>query len=494
MSDSKRFFSIKKKMYIFVIFAVFAVAVGVSMIAYTTSVDSIDSYYKKAASDNARNIASVVDGDYLAKLRTELETDEYQQIRDRSEQEENDQIIEDYLKEKGLWDKFDETREFISAYLANMADMKYIYIVAERGSDATEDMYIITDNSGELCEAGYYEEREQELRGIDLANLPEPTISNGQWGWLCSDFKPVYDSSGKCVCLVGCDYDMEDVMKERGQLLVYIIIGSLMFTVTVLAVSVLFINKVVVKPLDKMTSEMKKFDPSGHISYEEAGVIELNIKSHDEINEIYQGIRSMQINIIDYLNDLSVLIEDKHKAERDIEDKDRQIGRLNEETYKDALTGVGSKSAYVKKIDELNMAITQGDVELALVMVDMNHLKQVNDDFGHKAGDKYIIGCCHMICDAFKHSPVYRIGGDEFVAILQGTDYDNRREIFDKLRADFLESYLNTEVDLPFRYSAALGMSEKTADDTTLEFVFRRADKAMYNDKLAFKDKYGSYR
>ena len=62
------------------------------------------------------------------------------------------------------------------------------------------------------------------------------------------------------------------------------------------------------------------------------------------------------------------------------------------------------------------------------------------------------------------------------------------------IRADFLESYLNTEVDLPFRYSAALGMSEKTADDTTLEFVFRRADKAMYNDKLAFKDKYGSYR
>lgn len=490
----KRFFSIRIKMYIFVFLATFTVVFGVSMIAYKTSAKSIDDYYKQASSNNAKNVASSVDGDFLAEFGKVLATDEYQQLREKAEEEDDEQAIEDYLKEKGVWDKFSEIRGYISKYLRNISDMKYIYIVADTDKDATEDMYLITDDTGELYETGYIEEREAELCGYDLEDMPEPTISNGVWGWLCSDFKPVHDKNGDCVAIVGCDYAMDDVMNERYTMLISIIIGSLLFSVTVLAGSVLFINLVVVGPLDKITAEMKHFTPSEHMSYEEAGVIELKIKSHDEINEIYQGIRSMQINIIDYLNDMSVLMEDKQKAERDIEDKDRQIGRLSEQTYKDALTSVGNKSAYIKKVDELNAAINDGSAEFALVMIDLNHLKQVNDDYGHKAGDQYIIGSCRMACEAFKHSPVYRIGGDEFVVILQGADYNDRREIFDKLKAGFAESYSRTDADPWCRYSAALGMAEKASDDSTAELVFRRADKAMYNDKMAFKNKYGSYR
>ena len=50
---------------------------------------------------------------------------------------------------------------------------------------------------------------------MDLTAMPEPTISNGDWGWLCSDFKPVYSSDGECICIVGCDIGMNDVMAER---------------------------------------------------------------------------------------------------------------------------------------------------------------------------------------------------------------------------------------------------------------------------------------
>lgn len=44
---------------------------------------------------------------------------------------------------------------------------------------------------------------------------------------------------------------------------------------------------------------------------------------------------------------------------------------------------------------------------------------------GHQAGDEYIIGACRIICNKFKHSPVFRIGGDEFVAISEGEDYEH---------------------------------------------------------------------
>ena len=127
-------------------------------------------------------------------------------------------------------------------------------------------------------------------------------------------------------------------------------------------------------------------------------------------------------------------------------------------------------------------------------MIDMNNLKQINDDFGHKAGDLYIKGCCRLICEAFKHSPVFRIGGDEFVAVLQGQDYENRSEIAEKLRSNFAEAFAQQELDPWLRYSAAVGVAEYTDEDNSFEQVFKRADQMMYEEKKQFKQKYGSYR
>lgn len=493
MKKENRIFSIKTKMYIFVVVTVIAVAFGTSAIAFVMGVGQIDNYYKQATSDNARNVASSVDGDFLAELRPIIESDDYQKLREQAEEDEDEQAVEDYLKDKGVWEKYSETRKYISNYLSNMKDMKYIYIVAHGDKDAKLDMYLISDDSAPLTETGYYEERESELLGMDLTKLPEPTISNGDWGWLCSDFKPVYDSAGNCVCIVGCDYAMNKVMQERRELLIYLIAGSLVFTVIVLTGAVLFINKVIVNPLHMMTKEMKKFTPKTNSNYEEAGVIDLGIDSRDEIGEIYQGIRTMQISTLDHLNDLLSLQEDKLKAEKDIEDKNRQIGQLSIETYKDALTGVGNKAAYIKKAEELNQSLREEPTEFALVMIDVNNLKFINDEYGHKSGDMYIKGCCRMICEAFKHSPVYRIGGDEFIVILQGSDYENRKLITEKLKSDFQKSYAYTDTDQWLRYSAAVGMADNGSGDN-VDFVFKRADKSMYEDKLRFKQEHGRYR
>lgn len=155
------------------------------------------------------------------------------------------------------------------------------------------------------------------------------------------------------------------------------------------------------------------------------------------------------------------------------------------------LTGVGNKAAYIKRTEDFTVDDPKA---FAIVMVDMNDLKMINDKYGHKSGDIYIKGCCRMICEAFKHSPVYRIGGDEFLVLLMGSDYDNRRSIFEKLKADFAESHLRTDVPPWNRFSAAVGMAEKASDDMTIDFVFKRADKAMYENKSEYKKKYGTYR
>lgn len=99
-----------------------------------------------------------------------------------------------------------------------------------------------------------------------------------------------------------------------------------------------------------------------------------------------------------------------------------------------------------------------------------------------------------MVCEAYKESSVFRIGGDEFVVVVQGSDYKARHEIFDDLKESFEKSYKQSDKDPWLRFSASLGMSENASGDTTVDLVFRRADKAMYKDKKQFKLMHGSYR
>ena len=486
--------SIAVKLYIFIIVTVLAVSVGTAILAYRINADQIDRYYKQVSLDSARNFASLVDGDYLAQLRKEVESDEYQALRETAEENDDESVIRDYLEQHGLWDGYVRTRASLMRYLNNMDAVKYLYLVAWGGPDALYDMYLVDDEDNPLYETGYYEEREEELRGIDASKEVEPTISTGDWGWLCSAYVPVYDSKGELVCQAGCDFGMDDVMAERHRALMYTIAAAVVLTGIALIFAVLLINRLVVSPLNSLTAEMKKFRPSVNADYEEAGVADLKFNRHDEIDELYNGIRSMQVNIVDYLNDMELLQKDKEKAEEDIRTLDEQIGQISKEVYVDVLTGVGSKAAYIKMSGELSRELREGDVAFGIVMVDMNDLKKINDEYGHRNGDLYIKGCCRMICDCFKHSPVYRIGGDEFVVILQGPDYDNRLKQVEELKNSYAQSQGDQQAEPWERFSAAVGMAELASDDYTVDLVFKRADKAMYMDKQKYKKEHGTYR
>ncbi len=494
MTNSQKHFSIGKKMYLFIVATILVAVFGTAGISYNISVNQIDRYYKNITYNSAQNFASLLNPEFFAALKEVALSEEYQEIRDKAEEEDIEQPIEDYLRKEGLWEDYQNSRNLLVKYLRNMQDIKYLYVVVFGDADALYDMYLMDDDENPIYATGYYEVREVEFYGVDSSQRIEPTISNGDWGWLCSAYAPVYAEDGSVICHVGCDFDMEEVMTERQHFFMYIALGALILTIFILVGAVFFVNKTVINPLNAITLEMKKFTPSENTSYEKSGVVQMDIHSRDEIEDIYQEIRSMQIRIIDYLNDLSVLQKDKEKAEHDIKDKEEQIGKISQEAYRDALTSVGSKIAYVKKSEELNEKIVQGTAKFALVMVDLNDLKKINDNYGHKAGDMYIKNCCHMICEVYKHSPVFRIGGDEFIVILEGTDYDNRLQHLQQLKNMLEKTYTQKDADPWEQCSASLGMAEPAFDDNTVELVFKRADRAMYEDKKQFKEKHGSYR
>lgn len=147
---------------------------------------------------------------------------------------------------------------------------------------------------------------------------------------------------------------------------------------------------------------------------------------------------------------------------------------------KDLMTGVKNKGAFEGKCQELMQQLNDGHVEFAIVMCDVNGLKKTNDTLGHEAGDLLIKGVCHIVSTIYTHSPVYRVGGDEFVAVLTGEDYQRRDELLKLAR----ESALNNEEGVSF----ASGMATyDEGTDKDVQSVFNRADEEMYKNKVAMK-------
>lgn len=149
---------------------------------------------------------------------------------------------------------------------------------------------------------------------------------------------------------------------------------------------------------------------------------------------------------------------------------------------KDSLTGVRNTHAYTEYESALNQKIQNGEIrELAVVVCDINGLKLTNDTLGHAAGDQLIKDACALICEYFVHGAVFRIGGDEFVVLLQNKGYETVKETMSDLNQKIESNITENGVVV------AAGYSVLEAEDQQVRDVFERADKKMYARKQELK-------
>ena len=163
--------------------------------------------------------------------------------------------------------------------------------------------------------------------------------------------------------------------------------------------------------------------------------------------------------------------------------RERELHLAREKANRDALTGVKSKHAYDEAVLGINREISLGEsVPFAVAVCDVNGLKHVNDTMGHEAGDSLIKDASRRICEIFKHSPVFRIGGDEFIVIMKGKDFERRQDLVGQMEE------INQQNKKEGGVIVACGYSDwQAGEDTAIEEVFRRADAEMYNNKTNLK-------
>lgn len=155
--------------------------------------------------------------------------------------------------------------------------------------------------------------------------------------------------------------------------------------------------------------------------------------------------------------------------------------------YRDSLTNVRNKTAYDKFMHDFANKLERGEVKhFGIVALDVNNLKKVNDNFGHDRGNELLQNACNLVCKTFVHSPVFRVGGDEFIVVLVNNDYENRENLLTLLKVNMAQSEIFSN-DPWEQISIAAGLADYIVGEDTISDVEKRADSAMYKNKKEMK-------
>lgn len=122
-------------------------------------------------------------------------------------------------------------------------------------------------------------------------------------------------------------------------------------------------------------------------------------------------------------------------------------------------------------------------MEFGICMFDCDNLKVINDKYGHEKGDVYLKTAAKAICEVFQHSPVFRIGGDEFTLILLNEDFKNRTELINlfKVNCNTVNEQAKNDWE-QIHISIGCAVSE-LSNMASVDDVLRKADQLMYENK-----------
>mgnify|MGYP000134358869 CR=1 FL=1 len=469
-------FSLRAKTIILIIL-IAAILGGAGLILTGQFINRIiDESYENTADGLAHTLSVTIDSESAQKLTEEIFSI-YHSIDNKVLSDDwGSPEFDEYISK---FSHLEETEEFQSLLkqlrdVQAVNDVDCLYLGAV-DPDLKHMIYIVDAAEEDACPPGCIDPLYEENWGLitDPARGFPPYITDTEpYGWLVTAGAAVYNDAGEVVCYSLVDISMEAIRSQQSHFIWLYTIILVALTLIVCIIAILIVNHIIIKPINKLSSA------AAHYSREEQDKIDhLEIKTNDEIQSLYTSIKQMTHDINDYIDNLMATTNELVKT-RKTSDK------MNELAHTDALTGVGNKLAYDQKAEQLSKEMQSGSAQFGIVMVDLNYLKKLNDNYGHEKGDMAIKKISSIICDVFGHSPVYRLGGDEFAVIAEYRDYED----IDDLVKEFKDTVSGAEGQPWEKVDAAIGYAIYNGNETVAE-VLRRADRNMYEHKKSMKSK-----
>ena len=241
----------------------------------------------------------------------------------------------------------------------------------------------------------------------------------------------------------------------RAENLFFQLLFYLLFFITLaIGITIIFARRLI-RPLQELNVAAKQI-AAGDLS------VSITHQSKDEVGTLAESFRQTAAHLNKYISSISEL------------------------AYRDSLTGVKNKRAYTEftaNLDKISNPL------YVVIVFDINDLKTVNDTFGHDLGDIMISDACRIICNNFKKSPVFRIGGDEFTVIAENSEYNNYPTHLYMLDETIRQYNSSAENAIPISIAYGSAIFDKELD-TAYADVFKRADTTMYRNKELMKQKH----
>ncbi|AGB73192.1 putative diguanylate cyclase (plasmid) [Rhizobium tropici CIAT 899] len=165
-----------------------------------------------------------------------------------------------------------------------------------------------------------------------------------------------------------------------------------------------------------------------------------------------------------------------------IRELDRKIEQLRRQAYTDPLTGLGNRHWFNEAAAREISRAARDKTPLALILLDLDHFKRINDEYGHDVGDKVLMAAGATIQDCLRpHDVAARIGGEEFSIVLANTNLDTAVEIANRLKTRLERIIINP---LPNgRVTASFGVYQADPAKQSLKTMLKAADHQLYSAK-----------
>lgn len=326
--ERRKRISLSLKLNITTVIMILLVTLGLLQVSYTAHRHRLDATYYAWAVAGARKAVEQEIPALVRHFRETVDTEEFREVYARAQAEENEEVLLDWMRRQpGFlaytldesvlpvnsdpqmeeWDSLLFDYEAMRDSLGIVQDDAAIAYVALEYARDGEVWFLADQRSGPFLIGTLDDEVPDKAREGGSESIP-PTLYESRYaeaGWLCTAYEPIVDpETGEAVAMVAVDVDMNRIVHERHSYLRNIVLMMIGIAPLCMLLNILAVHLIAVRPLKKLTEATCGF-AGGREELTRDDVIDLDIRSRDEINDLYQEIRKMQGRIVDYTGDLA---------------------------------------------------------------------------------------------------------------------------------------------------------------------------------------------
>ena len=234
---------------------------------------------------------------------------------------------------------------------------------------------------------------------------------------------------------------------------------------------------------NKFITSIKTYSNKDIINRGEKTILLFNIVLSIFTFIIFAVLYANQIRLQNYNKRLEEEVDKRtdelNKSLRNIEDKNKELYKISNTDY---LTKIRNRRNFFIESESLLIRSIQEDKELCVLMIDIDHFKQINDTYGHDVGDKVLINFCNIVNSIIGENDIFgRIGGEEFCIAFFDKDIHLVSKLSEEIRKRCEKSVIEIE-NQTIRFTVSLGLSDRKNYDE-IDQLLQASDRLLYKAK-----------